>query len=368
VFMGKIFFYLSLVAAGVSLMGCSPRGTLAVQPETSVPTREKTVLVATSRTLAPPPAFFGEDRSYATNFSKFRLSIPPERAVGEVDYPRKDQVDPKKQFLVSSVIRLENQAAFTGAINADLEQQPKGVTQGYVFVHGFNTNSAEGIIRATALAEDTGRQGVEVVYSWPSAGSVLKYLDDRESALFARDGLKETLGAMSQSQLSSYMVIAHSMGTFVTMDSLRELAQTGKTSTLQKIKAVVLISADLDIDVFRKQAPPVLASGIPIILLTTGDDLALSLSSKLRGQGDRVGDIKSISQLGNLDVTVFDLTSVKSGDPLKHFKIGASPEILAFLKSLNQSGQGVLNSGAGGRVIQIDAATLEAATGATLSQ
>ena len=366
--MRPISFYCFLGFVALALAGCSARGTLAVLPETVAPVREKTVLVATSRTLAPPPDFFGQARSYTTNFSQFDISIPPERAPGEVDYPRGDNVDPRTQFLVSSVARLEDSAAFTRAINSDLSRQPAGPSQGSIFVHGFNTNSAEGIIRAAALAEDTGREGVEVVYSWPSAGSLLKYLDDRESALFARDGLKETLAAMSKSRLSNYLVIAHSMGTFVTMDSLRELAQSGDRATLRKIRAVVLISADLDIDVFRRQAPPVLAAGIPIVLLTTGDDLALSLSSKLRGQGDRVGDIKNLSELGGLNVTVFDLSSVKSGDPLKHFKIGSSPEILAFLKRLNQSGHGVLSSGATGRVVQVDAATLQAATGVTLSQ
>lgn len=366
--MRRLFFYLPLVIAGVVLAGCSPRGTLAVLPETSAPIKEKTVLVATSRTLAPAPAFYGEQRSYKTNFSEFAISIPPERAVGEVDYPRSNNVDPTTQFLVSSVTRLENRQAFTRAINADLSRQPAGVSQGYVFIHGFNTNSAEGIIRATALAEDTAREGVEVVYSWPSAGSVLKYLDDRESALFARDGLKETLAAMSQSQLSSYIILAHSMGTFVAMDTLRELAQNSDTSILRKVRAVVLISADLDLDVFRRQASPVLAAGIPIVLLTTGDDLALSLSSKMRGQSERVGDIQSVSDLGGLNVAVFDLSSIQSGGLLKHFKIGSSPEILAFLKLLNQSGQGVLSSNTTGRVVTVDAATIKAATGVTLAQ
>jgi esterase/lipase superfamily enzyme len=254
------------------------------------------------------------------------------------------------------------------AINEEAGQLPAGDRQGFVFVHGFNTNSAEAVIRATALAEDTGRKGVELVYSWPSAGSVLKYLDDRESALFARDSFKETLTAMSESRLTNYLVVAHSMGTFVAMDTMRELAQQNRTPVLRKVRAVVLISADLDIDVFRKQATPVLAQGVPIVLLTTNDDLALSLSAKLRRQGDRVGDIKSMSELGGLQVAVFDLTDVQSGDPLKHFKIGSSPEILRFLKTLNEKGQGVISDEATGRVITIDAATLEGQTGVTLSQ
>lgn len=86
---------------------------------------------------------------------------------------------------------------------------------------------------------------------------MLKYLDDRESALFARGSFKETLAAMSESRLTNYLVVAHSMGNFVAMDTMRELAQQNQISVLRKIRALILISADLDIDVFRTQAQPV---------------------------------------------------------------------------------------------------------------
>ncbi len=357
-----------LTVAVLMLAACGVRGTLAVLPEDSPPTREKTVLVATSRTEAPAPDFFGDARSYKTNFSKFVISIPPEREIGEVEYPGQNNVDPAKQFLVSSVTRFDGKEQFVLGINDAARRLPPEERQGFVFVHGFNTNSAEGIIRATALTEDTGRKGVEVVYSWPSAGSVLKYLDDRESALFARDSFKETLMAMSESRLRDYLVVAHSMGTFVAMDTMRELAQQNNTSTLRKVRAIILISADLDIDVFRKQAVPVMKQGIPIILLTTNDDLALRLSATLRRQADRVGDIKTKSELGDLDVIVFDFTDVQTGDPLKHFKIGSSPEVLNLLRKLNEAGGGAIAPSGSGVVVNIDEETFEAQTDVEVSQ
>ena len=357
-----------VVVAAAMISGCGERGTLALLPNAATPARERTILVAASRAPAPAPDFFTETRSDQTNYSKLVISIPPAREIGEVRYPKGQDVDPNTQFLVSSAVRLKGKQAFVRAINEEAGKRAVDDRQGFVFVHGFNTNSAEAVIRATALAEDTGREGVEIVYSWPSAGSVLKYLDDRESALFARGSFKETLAAMSESRLTNYLVVAHSMGNFVAMDTMRELAQQNQKTVLRKIRALILISADLDIDVFRTQAQPVLAQGIPIILLTTNDDLALSLSSKLRRQGDRVGDIKSVSELGGLKVAVFDLTNVKSGDPLKHFKIGSSPEVLKFLKSLHQSGGGVISNDATGRIITVDAEKLDAETGIVLTQ
>ena len=352
----------------VAVSGCSPRGTLALMPEGSPPTQEKTVLVATSRAPAAPPNFFGEARSYKTNYARFQVSVPPERKPGEVKYPKNDRIDPETQFLVSSFDRIGTRQDFVRAINSELARQPAGVSQGSIFVHGFNTNFPEGVMRDVALVLDTGRPGVNVVYSWPSAGSVLKYLDDRESALFARDSVKETFQSMSQSRMSNYLVVAHSMGTFVVMDALRELALEKNSQTLRKMKAVVLISADLDIDVFLKQAPAVLAAGVPIVLLTTEDDLALRTSATMRGQGDRVGDLRDNSRLGGLDIPVFDLSNVKSGGALKHFKIGSSPEILDVLKTLNQSGQGVIGATLAGPVINIGEEVLEDATDVLVTQ
>ncbi|MGA9410055.1 MAG: alpha/beta hydrolase [Roseobacter sp.] len=348
--------------------GCGPRGTLALLPEGSPPTQEKAVLVATSRASAPPPEFFGSGRSYKTNYARFEISIPPNRQPGEIKYPDNDRIDPDEQFLVSSFSRIGTRQDFARAINSELAKQPAGMSQGTIFVHGFNTNFPEGVMRDVALMLDTGRPGVNVVYSWPSAGSVLKYLDDRESVLFARDSVKETFETMSESRLSNYLVVAHSMGTFVVMDALRELALERNSRTLRKMKAVVLISADLDIDVFLKQAPAVLAAGVPIVLLTTQDDLALRTSATMRGQDDRVGDLRDNSRLGGLDIPVFDLSNVKSGGALKHFKIGSSPEILDFLKKLNQSGQGVIGTTLVGPVINIGEEVLEDATDVLLTE
>ena len=108
--------------------------------------------------------------------------------------------------------------------------------------------------------------------------------------------------------------------------------------------------------------------GIPIILLTTNDDLALRLSATLRRQADRVGDIKTKSELGDLDVIVFDFIDVQTGDPLKHFKIGSSPEVLNLLRKLNEAGGGAIAPSGSGLVVNIDEETFEAQTDVEVSQ
>ena len=48
-------------------------------------------------------------------------------------------------------------------------------------------------------------------------------------------------------------IIAHSMGNWVTMEALRQLAITGDRDLGGKLGDVVLASPDIDVDVFKKQ-------------------------------------------------------------------------------------------------------------------
>ena len=65
------------------------------------------------------------------------------------------------------------------------------------------------------------------------------------------------------------------MGAFLLMDTLRLMARTESDTFFRKVNSVVLISPDIDIDVFRKEAEPILARGVKIYVLVSKDDRAL---------------------------------------------------------------------------------------------
>jgi esterase/lipase superfamily enzyme len=143
------------------------------------------------------------------------------------------------------------------------------------------------------------------------------------------------------------------MGTALLMDALWIMAQSGHAEVFSKINLVVLMSPDMSVDIFRQQAPSVIARGAPIFVVVSESDRALRASARLRGQQDRLGSIRSEAELGGIDVGVLDLSSIESGDSLGHFKAGTS-EVIAFVRSLHESGQevfqgrqpGLLESGA----------------------
>jgi esterase/lipase superfamily enzyme len=350
-----------------ALASCGTRGTIAlVDPEPVPGATTSRVIVATSRATAAPPEYFSGNRDFETNYAQFDVSIPPDREPGSVRYPKANP-DPKRDFVVTDARRLDGQSAFVAAVNAEATKLPRNGRTGVLFVHGFNTNFAEGMLKSAQLRHDLESPGMGVLFTWPSVGKLLGYVADRENALFSRQPLAETLSLMAKTDLDRYNLVAHSMGTFLTMETLLGLAQARDQATLNKINAVILISADIEIDVFRRQAPAVLAAGVPIYLLVSSDDKALRLSARIRGESDRVGSVRSKADLGGLDVAVIDLSQIDSDDMAGHLKVGTSPEVIAFVQQLRKSGTAIFDDDQKVGILEQGGALMQSATGVILS-
>lgn len=356
-----------IALASVALSACGTRGNIAVvEPAEAQGGTTARMIIATARAPSPAPEFFSGTRDFNTNYASFDVSIPPDREAGTIRYP-KAKPDPQRDFVVADVQPLDGGRAFVSAINAEATKLPRSGRTGVLFVHGFNTNFAEGLLKATQLRHDLKSPGVGVLFTWPSVGKLLAYVTDRENVLFSRQPLAETLVLMGKSNLDGYNIVAHSMGTFLTMEALLALAQSGDQATLDKINAVILISADIEVDVFRRQAPPVIAAGVPIYLLVSSDDKALRLSAKIRGEADRLGSVRSTEELGGLDVTVIDFSKIESDDMTAHMKVGTSPEVIAFVQQIRASGVAIFDDGQKAGLLEQGGALIQGATGILIS-
>jgi esterase/lipase superfamily enzyme len=354
-----------MVVVFAVLAGCGTRGSIAiVDPVAARASTPKTVIVATSRAPAPAPEFFTSERSHVTNFATFEVAIPPERRPGTVEYP-KGKPDPERDFLVTGAQRLDGERGFIAEVNRELAELPSGSRSGVLFVHGFNSNFAESLFKDAQLRHDLKTPGIGVMFTWPSAAKFLGYVADRESTLFSRDALAETMRAMARTRLTGYTIVAHSMGTFLAMETLRTMALTGDPA-LKWIDSVVLISADIEVDVFRRQAPPVLDAGIPIILVVSDDDRALKAAAVLRGERDRLGSVRSPEELGGLDVTILDVSGVEGGNATRHFKVSSSPELIAFIQQIRDRGISVFEDEQRVGLITQSVAVIQGATGLIL--
>ena len=234
-------------------------------PEAASVGSVETVLVSTNR--APdrrPAALHSWARQTSLQFARFQISVPPDRKLGTVTFPRRAPPEPRTDFLVVAAQRLPDERAFIAGIDAMLAAEPPPRRSATIFIHGYNTNFAEGLYRHAQLQHDLEPPGVSIHFAWPSAASPRGYLYDRESALFSRDALATTIDALARSNAAEFNLAGHSMGAFLLMDTLRTMALVGHDEVFRKLNTVLLISPDIEIDVFRKQAEPVLARGVRI--------------------------------------------------------------------------------------------------------
>jgi esterase/lipase superfamily enzyme len=347
------------------LCACSPRGQVTILPEAEATGNVVQVLVATTRGPAAGADIYARGRSETLRWADFRVSVPPERQPGTVTFPRGETPNPRTDFLTVSADQLADDRAFVAAVNAALARRPRGNREVTLFVHGFNTNFAEGLYRQAQMAHDFRSPALPIHYSWPSAASVRSYAFDRESALFARDGLERVLGLLARSNAEKIVLSGHSMGALLVIEAVRQLAIRREDRVLDKIQAVALMSPDLDIDVFRTQIAALAPREMPFYLVVSGRDRALRVSGLLRGQRERLGSIRDLDRVTDLPgVVVIDTTDVQgSGDPLNHFAVATSPAMIALVSGLDRLGSTMLRDEE--REVTVFEATVNVVTGVT---
>src|SRR5690606_2851802 len=236
--------------------------------------------------------------------------------------------DPARDFTAKRVAFYRDAGAFEKATGAAIAKRGDRVL---VFVHGFNNGFDDGVYRITQIVHDTNYPGTPVLFSWASAGTVTGYVYDKESANAARDDLEALLNMLARTEATSIDIIAHSMGTWVAMEALRQLAIAGNRDLDGKLGYVVLASPDIDVDIFKKQMKRYGKPDKPFVVLLSADDKALRISSFIAGKQARVGDDANAAELAELGVTVVDLSSARSGDKLNHAKFAENPVLVQLL-------------------------------------
>lgn len=288
------------------------------------------VLVGTTR--APEPAgLWTRDARGALNFAEIEVSVPAAHEPGKVELPRGRVPDPARDFVTRAVRPAADAAAFRAALQARIPRSGPNAGEVIVTVHGFNNTMGDGLYRTVQMVHDLDMESPAVHYAWPSAGRPLGYAADRDSALFARDGLERLLDEVGRAGARRIVVVAHSMGAQLAMETLRQMALRGNRRTLDRIGGVVLMAPDIDVGVFRAQAGAVGRMSQPIVIFTSRRDPALALSARLTGRPSRLGNIDGVEALAGLDVTVIDLTEARDAEE-RHYAALTSPSVMRFLE------------------------------------
>lgn len=323
--MRRILFALAFAAA------CTPRGDIVLAPEAAGIGAPEVIFVGTTRVQDPGTGGFSTERMRdAVTFGRYTVSVPPDRKLGEIVFPKGQDVDPTTDFVTTEALVYSGAAPFRADLARALAAQPRGQREVTVFTHGFNNTFAEGLYRIAQMSHDLELPGVQVHYSWPSSGKPLAYVHDRDSALFARDGFERMLDEVVAAGAERILIVGHSLGAALTMETLRQAAVRGNRPVMSRISGVLLLSPDIDVDVFYTQAKAIGTLPQPFFIFTSRRDRALALSARLTGAGqERLGNIKDLTRIADLKVTVVDVAAFSVGDG--HFNVGTSPALIRLL-------------------------------------
>lgn len=338
----------------LTLSGCSiPQMTIPPDVADIEVSRRQDLLVVTNRHVSQTQGIeFDSQRSDTTFYCDYGISVPPDRNPGQFSFP-KAKLDPKTQFFVDETTHFTDQRGFLDRLNQRVLEQPVGERNIVLFVHGYNVSYPGAVFRAAQIATDFAITQPMVLFSWPSAGRLSRYAYDRDSVLYARMALAQTLQLLSKSRAENIMVMGHSMGGLLVMEAIKRLALEDDRKTLDRLVGVALVQPDIDVDLFRRQVEDIRPYNVDLAVFASRRDRALKLSAVLTGGHPRVGEAENIEELRNLGVVVIDTSGAPKGDPLGHASLMHSPALLSMISSgelVNQivagsPGQDILISG-----------------------
>lgn len=335
----------------VVFAGCAtPPGSEVLLPVSETAenaTRVKIHAATTRERVADGANVFTSGRAERTNYARFDVSIPPGHQPGRIEWPR-GRPDPERSFAVLAEKTLDIDAlveAVAGASSA-----PRQVS---LFIHGYNQSFQQALFRVAQMHVDGNFEGSAMLFAWPSQANVAGYVADKDSAAYSRDSLAALLTRLARERrIGEITVVAHSMGAWLTVETLRQLRLSGRQDVLDRLQ-VVLASPDIDVDLFRVQMKVIGRTRQPIVVLTSPDDRALIVSRRLGARRDRLGaldvtDPRVLQIAEETGIAIVDITGLNAADGLRHSRYALFGAALADLEAHGAatSGQGLRQAGA----------------------
>ncbi len=330
--------------------GCSNRpaqGVLIPVKDQVEGTARVPILIATTRKKAvqDPGEMFGGERAEALSYAAVTVSIPPNRQVGQVQWPAALPGDPKRDFVTVSADYIDSRSFAASIVETARRTKNPRVL---IFVHGFNNRFDDAVYRFAQIVHDSKAEAVPVLFTWPSRGNVelRSYTYDRESANYSRDALEELIDTLaSNPNIKEVHVLAHSMGTWVTLEALRGRSMRRVARGDDKVKQALLVAPDVDVDVFRATIRRMGPNRPKMLLFVSQDDGALELSKQIWGGVPRIGEVNPAdepyrTELERDRIAVYDLTQLKSSSGNAHSRaFDDINQVMAMVRERNAQTQ-----------------------------
>ena len=275
----------------------------------------------------------GADSEGHPGFSLESISVPANHRVGAIERASFGGPDSKRHFALLSHRSME-EGEFLSEIAAHVSGRVGVSSDILLYVHGFNTSLDEARFRIAQIVVDGRFTGVPALFAWNSKGELFAYESDKESATVARDALEKLIVDLSHTPgVGRVHILAHSMGSWLTMEALRSISISGHPNLDGKLGEVMLAAPDIDLNVFERQIARLDPRHVSIFV--ANNDRALSLSSRIAGDRRRLGAMdptnpKDKAELDRLGVTVHDISSF-STDFVGHGAFAEAPDVVRLI-------------------------------------
>jgi esterase/lipase superfamily enzyme len=310
-------------------------------------------------TCTPVPIFFGTDRTEQPGFKRIEfnagrgdtlilgkavVTVPKaHRNKGEVNRPswwdllqfkNPWKEDPTVHFTIpdGGITVYGSEAEFVAGAKEHMAEAGDYKDHVFVFIHGFNTSFDNALYRTAQIAYDLGSNdtpfGTAFLYSWPSAGEVIDYPGDFDSARFTVDHLKSFLQMIIKKTGAKHVhLIAHSMGNFPLVTALHEFAS--KHGEAPKLSEVILAAPDIDAKEFKQLADKMGAIAKGVTLYASSKDGAMQLSRNVHSKEWRAGDVLPTGPVIVKGIESIDISNISTDWlALNHSTYAESKELL----------------------------------------
>lgn len=234
---------------------------------------EVPVFVVSGRNVKSEPEGldpFGNNRSHKPTLAIAKVKIGEGLSSEELYHETVRACDKKKALVEFAGVELNNdpinldpwivkdevarlsENSWIQALNSQLDRDERRDV--CIFVHGYNTHFIENTLLAAEIYHYTGRHGAVISFEWPSESHVLGYLADKGNATFSTRHFRGLIaGLAKECDIDSITIIAHSAGTPIVVNALRELRLLEHDHSAEEIRQkyrvgrVVLAAPDMDL-------------------------------------------------------------------------------------------------------------------------
>jgi esterase/lipase superfamily enzyme len=314
------------------------------------------VFYATDRKITEDAEYVGE-RSVlrGLHYGLVVVGIPNVHKPGFVEAPtcNIEEANPLKHVVILSIDTTlrDDTTGFIRKINRELDQEGSRFEHNILlYIHGYNVHHKDAIKRAAQLKYDLQLEGVVIVYSWPSKGTLWGYQHDEEVVKHTASCLQSFIQTILSKQVCSdakVHILAHSMGNRALINALQgfQCRHHSLPQPMGSLKNIIFAAADETRTKFENMVTSLCigtegAEDPPqITVYSSICDIALHTSKMIHWKV-RLGDTRSLferSHCGDHSMKyppdVVDASGVDASR-LHHSYYGDVPEVIKDIQDL----------------------------------